>query len=134
MTTFSVLTPITPTLDPGPNATLGVAPLDPAELVFTSAAANQVVPLSDTLMTLVFIKNTSTTQTVTFTNYQTVGGSDKTVTAASGTTLTGVWLPYHWGNRDNTSGAYGGCELTWHAEASLTNMSIAVVQVPYASI
>ena len=119
MTTFTVLTPIIPTLS------TSAAPV----LTFTSAAANQVVPLSSTLMTMVFIKNTSTTQTVTFTHHKT-GDSDEVVSAPNGTTLAGVWLPYRWANTDSTSGAYNGCEITWGATA---NMSIAVVQVPYAS-
>jgi hypothetical protein len=117
----TVLTPITPTLSTSA----------PKELVFTAAAASQVVPLSNTLKTIVFIKNTDTSpHTVTFKHYKT-GDPDQVVTVANGTTeLAGVFLPYRWADRTKADAAYGGCEITWNSN---TGMSIAVVQVPAAS-
>jgi hypothetical protein len=121
----TVLTPIVPTLSTSV----------PKELVYTAAAASQVMPLSDTLMTMAFIKNTdnSVAHTCTFKHYKT-GDSDQVVSITGATAgavkLAGVWLPYRWANKTPTDAAYGGCELTW---SSTTGMSIAVVHVPYAS-
>ena len=130
MTTVT-FTALVPTLHTG----LETVPVDPTELEFVAAGATgDMVPISSTRLTMVFIKNSATTNTVTFpanVYTETAGGAgedlgDITVTCAgSGAiTLAGVFLPYRFAD------AAGYCSLTY---GTASGLSIAVVQVPYTS-
>ena len=127
---MATLTPITPTLNGGPNVTAGVPPLNPTTLTFTAAGASgDVVPVSSTMPTLVFIKNSAAgTPTVTFAGQAdswggTAASHNLTITTAgSSTCFAGVFLPYRWSST---------IALTYSLS---TNLSIAVVYVPYADL
>ena len=131
---MATLTPMTPTLSGGPNVTAGVPPLNPTTLTFTAAGASgDVVPVSSTMPTLVFIKNSAAgTPTVTFAGQADSWGGTAashnlvvTTTSGSGTpsiAFAGVFLPYRWSST---------IALTYSVN---TNLSIAVVYVPYADL
>ena len=131
MVTF---TPVVPTLHQGipiVDETL------PTELVYTPAIADgDTVPISSTMLTMVFLQNAAAVDShdITFpanVYTATAGGaglglSDVIVTVPALTTmLAGVFLPYRFAN----PGGY--CAITYgDGEA---DMSVAVVQVPYTS-
>ena len=131
---MATLTPMTPTLSGGPNVTAGVPPLNPTTLTFTAASSGgDVVPVSSTMPTLVFIKNSAAgTPTVTFAGQADSWGGTAashnlvvTTTSGSGTpsiTCAGVFLPYRWGST---------MAITYSVN---TNLSIAVVNIPYADL
>lgn len=136
--TVVLLTPIVPTLNPGPNVVPGTPPLDPEELIFTAAAANQWAPIAQDMMTIIFVKNTDNNVSHTLTMLHHRTGESDNVVSVTGATLgvikiAGVFLPYRWANTAaaTTAAGKGSCQLTW---SSTTGMSIAVVHVPYASI
>ena len=131
---MATLTPMTPTLSGGPNVTAGVPPLDPTTLKFTAAGASgDVMPVSSTMMTLVFIKNSAAgTPTVTFAGQADSWGGTAashnlvvTTTSGAGTasiTFAGVFVPNRWSST---------IALTYSVN---TNLSIAVVNIPYADL
>ena len=122
MTALNTFTPIQPTLE-------GVT------LTFTQATANDQAPISTTSRTLVFVKNSSTSQNVTF-NSNTcpwsaahLAGHDVTISATGiSTSVVGPMLNYRWAD---ATGAVGNVEITSTTPA---NISIAVVNVPWDSL
>ena len=131
--TTTTFTALVPTLHTG----LETVPLDPTELAFTAAGdTGDMVPISSTKLTMVFLKNSSgaTAYDVTFpanVYTETAGGAgedlgDIVVSATkSATTLAGVFLPYRFANPS------GYCTITYGGGAA--SISVAVVQVPYTS-
>ena len=133
--TITTFTPIVPTLNAGPNVTPGVEPLDPEELTFTAVGqTGDLVPISTTRLTMVFVKNTSAgTPTITLDSQLDPWGADSchdlVITMSAGNVtpnikLVGVLLPYRWKN------TAGYCTLTYSATSGV---SVAVVHVPYTS-
>ena len=131
--TTTTFTAFVPTLHTG----LETPPVEPMELAFAAAGGDgDMVPISSTMLTLVFLKNSSgaTAYDVTFpanVYTETAGGAgedlgDVVVSATkSATTLAGVFLPYRFANPS------GYCAITYGGgEASI---SVAVAHVPYTS-
>ena len=120
--TVQTFTPIQPTLE-------GVT------LTFTQATASDQAPISTTSRTLVFVKNSSTSQNVTFNSMTCpwsashLAGHDVTISATgSSTSVFGPMLQYRWAD---VNGATGNAEITSTTPA---NISIAVVNVPWDSL
>ena len=131
---MATLTPVVPTLNGGPNTVPGQAPFDPATLTYTAATSGgDIVPVSDTMITVVFIKNSAAgTPTVTFAGQAdpwggTAASHNLVVTTVTGSgtpsvTMAGPFLSYRWSN---------AIAVTYSAA---TNLSLAVVQIPFASM
>ena len=109
-----------------------VTDIDGAELVFTTCQAGDLVPISTTMLTVVFVKNTdNSSHTVTFTSKAdpwgiTSSAHDVVLSVTNGTTkVFGVMLPNRWASATNT------CALAYSAT---TGMKIAVVHVPLSSL
>ena len=135
MTATVTFSPIIPTL-------AGVA------LTYTPCGATgDIVPISNTGMTLVLIQNSDTgNHTVTFTSQPDQWGAsgacvNQAVTAVKVGTdpngvVCGVWLKGRWGNpatlvTTNTGAVEETCLLTYD---SATTLSICVLHVPWASM
>ena len=99
---------------------------------YVSAAASQYMPLSSTKMTLAFVQNgDSVDHTIKFASAS--GDEDLTITLKATGDLTGrdhkCIGPFNYKKWNSTTTGY--CALTW---SSTTSMSIAIAQVPMASL
>ena len=121
--TVQTFTPIQPTLEG-------------ATLTFTTATASDQAPISAGSRTLVFVKNSSTSQNVTFNSHTCpwsathLAGHDVTVSATgSSTSVVGPMLQYRWAD---ANGAVGNVGMAYSGTPG--NLSIAVVNVPWDSL
>jgi hypothetical protein len=130
--TTTTFTALEPTLHTG----LETVPVEPAQLAFAAAGADgDMVPISSTMLTLVFLKNDSgSNYDVTFpanVYTETAGGAgeglgDATVLATGNAiTMAGVFLPYRFANPS------GYCAIDYGG--GVASISVAVAHVPYTS-